>query len=223
MFPSAPQSVTLTLCLTLLVLGAACGGAGGARADSNATATPPAAPAPTAAAQTSPAPGTPPQVSASPAPASDGAAATPLPPRPAAAQTGAEVTIFARKLAGAYEADAAAVEKQYAGKTLAVTGRVESVLPQGPPPVGALKSFSGQPFLMFQGQVVGCAFQSEQRQAALGLRPRQRVTVVGRYAGGHGQRLVLRDCAVTAVDAADEAKREERRRERRQRKGKGEN
>lgn len=129
-------------------------------------------------------------------------AGTPLPsltPGPAS-RTDSEMKVSVLDLTGAYVIDAAAADKLYKGRRVAVSGKVESVLLNGPPPVGSLKDLSGQTVMFFRGQTVVCVFTPEQKEAAAQLQRRQRVTVVGRVDGRYESRVLLRDCTVKSVE-----------------------
>lgn len=129
-------------------------------------------------------------------------AGTPIasPALDAASQTVADMKVSAIDLTAAYVSDAAAADKLYEGRLLEISGQVESILPDGPPPVGSLKDLSGQTLMFFQGQTVACVFAPEQKEAAAQLQSRQGVTVVGRVDRRYDSRVVLRDCAVKRVE-----------------------
>lgn len=127
-------------------------------------------------------------------------AGTPIasPALDAASQTVADMKVSAIDLTAAYVSDAAAADKLYKGRLLEISGQVESILLDGPPPVGSLKDLSGQTLMFFRGQTVACVFAPEQKGAAAQLRSRQRVTVVGRCDGRYDSRVILRDCQMIA-------------------------
>lgn len=119
-----------------------------------------------------------------------------------ASKTITDMKVSANDLAAAYKSDAAAADKLYKGRLLEISGQVEGILLDGPPPVGSLKDLSGQTLMFFQGQTVACIFAPDQKKAAAQLQSRQGVTVVGRVDRRYDSRVVLRDCVVKSVEQA---------------------
>lgn len=174
------RSTSAFLAVSLTILSAACSGSGG----------------------DSPSPSNQPAVTQSPAatqpPASPAAnTAAPAASPTASARTGNEPHLSILELTAAYVNDEALANKTYKGKQITLTGRVESVLPDGPPPVGSLKQFSGQPLVFFRGQTIACLFSS--KEAAAAVPTRQRVTVVGRVEGRIDSRVILKNCELQDV------------------------
>lgn len=116
----------------------------------------------------------------------------------AVVETVNEPSLSILELTAAYLNDEALANKTYKGKQITLTGRVESVLPDGPPPIGSLKQFSGQPLVFFRGQTIACIFATKEAAAALQGRPR--ATVTGRVEGKVDSRVILKNCVVQNVE-----------------------
>lgn len=107
--------------------------------------------------------------------------------------TVADLTVA--ELVKAYDSDVQAADQAYKGRTLTVSGRVESLLPIGPPAVGPLKDLSGKPLMFMENQRVACTFAPGQYESAA---PEfgQDVILTCRCDGKYGARVVLRDCVI---------------------------
>jgi hypothetical protein len=110
-------------------------------------------------------------------------------------QTVGDAKVSAVDLTAAYSNEAEA-DKLYKGRLLEISGQVESVLLDGPAPVGSLKELTGQTLIFFQGQTVACLFEPGLKAAAAQLQNGQSVTLVGRLDRRYASRVVLRDCCV---------------------------
>ena len=99
------------------------------------------------------------------------------------------------ELVKAYDSDVQAADRAYKGRTFTISGRVESLLPTGPPGVGPLKDLSGQPLIFLDDQRLACTFapgQYESEPPEIG----QDVVLACRCDGKYGVRVVLRDCVI---------------------------
>jgi hypothetical protein len=114
-------------------------------------------------------------------------------------QTVGDAKVSAVDLTAAYSNEAEA-DKLYKGRLLEISGQVESILLDGPAPVGSLKEFTGQTLVFFQGQTVACLFEPGLKAAAAQLQGGQSVTLVGRLDRRYASRVVLRDCCVKRAD-----------------------
>jgi hypothetical protein len=110
-------------------------------------------------------------------------------------QTVGDAKVSVADLTAAYSNEAEA-DKLYKGRLLEISGQVESVLLDGPAPVGSLKELTGQTLIFFQGQTVGCLFEPGLKAAAAQLQSGQTVTLVGRLDRRYESRVVLKDCCV---------------------------
>ena len=97
------------------------------------------------------------------------------------------------ELVKAYDSDVQAADSAYKGRTFTISGRVESLLPIGPPGVGPLKDLSGQPLMFMENQRLACTFAQGQYESAA-PEPGQDVVLTCRCDGKYGLRVVLRDC-----------------------------
>jgi hypothetical protein len=99
------------------------------------------------------------------------------------------------ELVKAYDSDVQAADQAYKGKTLTVSGRVESLLPIGPPAFGPLKDLSGQPLIFMENQRVACTFAPGQYESAAPESGKD-VVLTCRCDGKYGARIVLKDCVI---------------------------
>jgi hypothetical protein len=107
--------------------------------------------------------------------------------------TVADLTVA--ELVKAYDSDVQAADQAYKGRTLTVSGRVESLLPIGPPAFGPLKDLSGQPLMFMENQRVACTFAPGQYESAAPESGKD-VVLTCRCDGKYGARVVLKDCVI---------------------------